>query len=67
MKKRKLLALVTVGFVMLYLLSLFTFAFMSFEIIDDEWQRVDNSFSLQMQEDLHNFSKNYEKSVDIGR
>ena len=59
MKKRKLLLLVTVGFVLLYILSTFTFAFMSFEIIEDEWQRVDNSFSLQMQEDLHNFSKNY--------
>ena len=59
MKKRKLLLLVTVGFVLLYLLSALTFAFMSFEIIEDEWRRVDNSFSLQMQEDLHNFSKNY--------
>ena len=60
MKKRKLLLLVTVGFVLLYLLSTFTFAFMSFEIIEDEWQRVDNSFSLQMQEDLHSFSKKHE-------
>ena len=60
MKKRKLLLLVTVGFVLLYLLSALTFAFMSFEIIDDEWQRVDNSFSLQIQDDLHDFSKNYE-------
>ena len=36
MKKRKLLSLVTVGFVLLYLLSTFTFAFMSFEIIENE-------------------------------
>ena len=60
MKKRKLLLLVTVGFVMLYLLSTFTFAFMSFEIIENEQRRVSSSFSLQMQEDVHNFLENSE-------
>ena len=60
MKKRKLLSLVTVGFVLLYLLSLFTFAFMSFEIIEDEQRRVSSSYSLQMQEDVHSFLENLE-------
>ena len=60
MKKRKLLLLVTVGFVLLYLLSTFTFAFMSFEIIENEQRRVSSSFSLQMQEDVHNFLENSE-------
>ena len=53
MKKRKLLSLVTIGFVVLYLLSALTFAFMSWELSENEKMRVGDSYTLQMEEDLH--------------
>ena len=60
MKKRKLLSLVTVGFVLLYLLSALTFAFMSWNLSEDEEMRTGSSYSLQMQEDVHSFLENLE-------
>ena len=57
MKKRKLLSLVTIGFVVLYLLSALTFAFMSWELSENEKMRVGDSYTLQMEEDLHEFLK----------
>ena len=60
MKKRKLLLLVTVGFVMLYLLSTFTFAFMSWNLSENDEMRIGSSYSLQMQEDVHSFLENLE-------
>ena len=60
MKKRKLISLVTVCFVVLYLLSALTFAFMSWDLSEEEEMTTGNSYSLQMQEDLHNFLENLE-------
>ena len=60
MKKRKILSLVTVGFVLLYLLSALTFAFMSWNLSEDEEMRTGSSYSLQMQEDVHSFLENLE-------
>ena len=60
MKKRKLLSLVTIGFVVLYLLSALTFAFMSWELSENEKKSVGSKYSLQMQEDVHEFLENHE-------
>ncbi len=60
MKKRKLLFIITVCFVVLYFLSALTFAFMSWNLSEDDEMRVGNSYSLQMQEDVHSFLENLE-------
>ena len=60
MKKRKLLFLVTACFAVLYLLSTLTFAFMSWNISEEEEMRTGSFYSLQMQEDVHSFLENLE-------